>query len=126
MIENFRRFVVGPDPFNRKWQVEFRWQQNAITIRHSDSVDVKFGLQHDGEVSEKVVALMHPDLLALSRKAGRPLTDAWVMKLAALHIRHMIESDEDMDKTLVTASFESLERQNALLEEWRSERAVQR
>ncbi len=126
MIENFRRFAVGPDPFGRHWHVEFEWQQNGITIRHSDSIDVKFRLHQDSEISEKVVALMHPDLLAVSRKAGRPITDAWVMKLAALHIRHMIETDEDMDKNLVTASLEDLERHNTLLAEWSAEQAVQR
>ena len=46
----------------------------------------------------------HPDLLALSGTPGRPVTDAWVMKLAALHVREMILTDRDMDKTLVTAS----------------------
>jgi hypothetical protein len=126
MIENFRRFVVGPDPFGRQWQVEFEWQQNGITIRHSDSIDVKFKLHQDGTVCEKVVAMMHPDLLAISRKVGRPITDAWVLKLGALHIRHMIETDEDMDKTLVTASLENLERHNILLQEWTAEQAVQR
>jgi hypothetical protein len=126
MIENFRRFEAGPDPFGRHWQVEFRWQQNGITIRHADTVDVKFELRQDGEASEKVIALRHPDLLDLSHKANRPLTDAWVLKLGALHIRHMIESDEDMDKTIVSPSLASLEQHNALLEEWRTEQAAQR
>jgi len=126
MIENFRRFEAGPDPFGRLWQVRFCWQQNGITIRHADTIDVKFELAHDGVTCEKVVALGHPDLLALSRKADRPITDAWVLKLGALHLRHMIETDEDMDKTLVTVSLEDLERYNAVIEEWKSEQAVQR
>src|SRR5688572_31505898 len=120
MLSNYRRFEVGPDPFGRSWVVEFRWLQNAISIRHSDSVDVKFAL-HSGEyVDEKVVALMHPDLLALSERIGRPLTDPWCMKLAALHSKHMIETDLDMEKTLVTPSRADLETYNSLLEEWRA------
>jgi hypothetical protein len=116
MLSNYRRFEVGPDPFGRSWVVEFRWLQNAISIRHSDSVDVKFAL-HSGEyVDEKVVALMHPDLLALSERIGRPLTDPWCMKLAALHIKHMIETDRDMEKTLVTASLEDLQQWAELME----------
>lgn len=116
MLSNYRRFEVGPDPFGRSWVVEFRWLQNAISIRHSDSVDVKFAL-HSGEyVDEKVVALMHPDLLALSERTGHPLTDPWCMKLAALHIKHMIETDLDMEKTLVTASLEDLRRSAELME----------
>lgn len=108
-MENFRRFEAV-DPYGRAWQVEFRWQQNAISIRHSDSVDVKYQLAQGHDVVEKVVALNHPDLLALSKTSGRPVTDAWVMKLAALHIKDMIETDRDMEKTLVTASLEDLER----------------
>ena len=49
MIENFRRFQAGPDPFGRTWDVEFRWQQNGISIRHADTVDVKFHLSRDGD-----------------------------------------------------------------------------
>jgi hypothetical protein len=72
MMENFRRFEVGPDPFDRNWIVEFRWLQTGISIRHADTVDVKFQLISGEEVQEKVIALPHPDLLALSRKLGRP------------------------------------------------------
>jgi hypothetical protein len=117
MIENYRQFEAGPDPFGRTWNVEFRWQQTAISIRHSDSVDVKFQISRGEDVQEKVIALMLPDLMALSTKVGRTISDAWCMKLAALHLKGMIETDQDMEKTLVTASLEDLERANAQLEE---------
>ncbi|MEO8132157.1 MAG: hypothetical protein ABJF23_26825 [Bryobacteraceae bacterium] len=117
MIDNFRLFDAGPDPFGKTWSVEFRWQQTAISIRHSDSVDVKFQIQNGKDAQEKVIALMLPHLMALAKKAGRAVTDAWCMKLAALHLKHMIETDEDMEKTLVTASPEDLERANSILEE---------
>ncbi|HEV1284800.1 MAG TPA: hypothetical protein VNU44_05795 [Bryobacteraceae bacterium] len=105
MPENFRRFEAGPDPFERIWQVEFRWLQTAISIRHADTVDVKFVIwTKDEERQERVLALSHPDLLSLSRETGHPLTDAWCMKLAASHLRRMIESGEDLEKVLVTLS----------------------
>jgi hypothetical protein len=110
MIENFRRFQAGPDPFDRTWVVEFRWLQNAISVRHSDTVDVKFQLICGEHVQEKVIALLHPDLLALSSKFDRPLTDPWCMKLAALHLKEMIVTDRDMEKDLVTVSLEDLTR----------------
>jgi hypothetical protein len=113
-MENFRRFEAV-DPYSRSWQVEFRWQQNAISIRHSDSIDVKYQLIQGEDVSEKVIALPHPDLLTLAKKSGRSLTDAWVLKLAAMHIKEMIETDRDMEKTLVTARLEDLERYNEKL-----------
>ena len=110
-MENFRRFTVGPDPFGRTWEVEFRWLQTGISIRHAHTVDVKFILWTDGEEKqEKVVALPHPDLLALSSKAGRALTDPWCLKLAARHLKHTIESGEDLEKTLITLSPADLER----------------
>jgi hypothetical protein len=103
MIENFRDFQAGPDPFGRTWQVYFRWLQTGISIRHADTVDVKFGVGAAGEpFEERVVALPHPTLLAVSAKIGHPLTDTWCMKLAALHLKHMIESGEDIEKILVT------------------------
>src|SRR6516165_6581298 len=103
MPENPRRFSAGPDPFGRTWEVEFRWLQTGISIRHADTVDVKYYLWTEGEPKqEKVVALPHPVLLALSNEIGHPLTDAWCMKLAANHLTEMIETGEDLEKTLIT------------------------
>ena len=103
MPENFRRFTVGPDPFGRTWEVEFRWHQTGISIRHADTVDVKFAISTGDEpFEERVIALPHPALLALSHSTGHALTDAWCLKLAALHLKHMLESGEDIEKTLVT------------------------
>jgi hypothetical protein len=115
MMENYRRFEVD-DPYGRRWIAEFRWLQNGISIRHSDTVDVKYFLIRGEDVEEKIVALTHPDLLTLSRKRDRPLTDPWCMKLASLHLREMIATDRDMDKQIVTPSLADLERHAAALE----------
>jgi len=117
MIENFRKFETGPDPFGRMWQVEFRWLQTAIAIRHADTVDVKFAISNGDEWEEKVIALPHTDLLALSAQTGRALTDPWCMKLGALHLVRMIETSDDMDKVIVTPQYEELESYNAALEQ---------
>jgi hypothetical protein len=120
MIENFRRFQVGPDPFDRTWDVEFRWQQNGISIRHADTVDVKYHLFRDGDndVQEKVIALSHPDLVKLCVTLNRALTDALVMKLAALHLREMILSDMDMDKRLITVTLDDMQRHARTLDQF--------
>lgn len=105
MSDPSRLFEAGPDPFGRMWKVQFRWLQTAISIRHADTVDVKFFVTPgDGATEEKVIALPHPELLKLTVGRGRKLTDPLCMRLAALHLRHMIETSEDMDKTLVTVS----------------------
>ncbi len=111
MLENFREFQAGPDPFGRMWQVHFKWLQTGISIRHADTVDVKFAAAPDGEAfEERIIALPHPVLLVISKNVGHALTDAWCLKIAGLHLKHMIESGEDMEKTLVTAQPADIDR----------------
>jgi hypothetical protein len=117
MPDNFRRFQAGPDPFGRTWEVEFRWLQTGISIRHADTVDVKFLLWTEGEPKqEKILALPHACLLELCRETGHPLTDGWCLKLAARHLIGMIESGEDLEKTLVTLSQADLRRSAGTLQ----------
>ncbi len=105
MQEDFRQFDAGPDPFGRRWNVKFRWLQTAISIRHADAVDVKFSIScGDGAWEEKVISLPHTALLNLAKELGRTVTDSWCSRLAATWLVHMIETFEDMDKTLVTMS----------------------
>ena len=115
VMQSFRDFEAGPDPFGRTWQIKFKWLQTAISLRHSDSVDVKFILRSDDTQMEKTISLRHPDLLELSEKSGRPLTDPWCSRLAALHLQDIIETGEDMEKSLVTPSLEQLARWNSQL-----------
>ncbi|MBV9302938.1 MAG: hypothetical protein JOY62_04090 [Acidobacteriaceae bacterium] len=109
MSGQYRLFEAGPDPFGRMWKVQFRWLQTGISIRHADTVDVKFFIEpQDGSTEEKVIALPHPMLLEISARQGWKLTDPMCIRIAALHVNHMIETSEDMDKTLVTLSAEEL------------------
>jgi hypothetical protein len=105
MSDQSRLFDAGPDPFSRMWQVQFRWLQTGISIRHADTVDVKFFITPEGgEPEEKIIALPHPVLLEITKRSGHKLTDPLCLRLAAAHLKHMIETSEDMDKTLVTVS----------------------
>jgi hypothetical protein len=108
MASDWRVFQAGPDPFGRVWEVQLLWLQTATAIRHSDAVDVKFLLASGDERVEKVIALRHPDLVALSSRTARPITDPWCMELAAAHLRRMVETGRDMDKPLVTCRLEDL------------------
>jgi len=115
-MRNFRQFEAGPDPFGRKFQILFKWLQTAISLRHADTVDVKFILTgEDGERKEKTIALPHPDLLKVSRDTGRPMDDAWCARLAASHLLHLIETGEDMEKDLVTVPTADLVRYAAAI-----------
>jgi hypothetical protein len=116
MIEQNRLFEAGPDPFGRMWKVQFRWLQTGISIRHADTVDVKFLISHDGaEDEEKVVAMQHPDLLRLCQERHRKLSDPLCLRFAAAHLRKMIETSEDMDKTLVTVTYSELAEYDSVL-----------
>lgn len=107
-MRNFREFEAGPDPFGRTWRVWFKWLQTGITLRHADTVDVKFVVEYNGRREEKIVALPHPALLALSKTSGHRLTDAWCSRLAAMHLKHMIETGDDIEKRLVTLSTDQM------------------
>jgi hypothetical protein len=115
MPENFRRFSVN-DPFGRKWDVEFRWQQNAISIRHADAIDCKYYVSTGEERRELVVSLPHAALLAAAAQAGRELSDAWVTRLAGLHVERMILGWEDLDKAIAVLSPGEISSYNHMLE----------
>lgn len=121
MLDNFRRFQAGPDPFGRTWEVEYRWLQTGISIRHADTVDVKFILWIAGpngeqqEQQEKIVAMPHPALLELSQEAGHAVTDPWCGRLAAMHVKHVVETGEDLEKTLIHAPLAALRKAAGLV-----------
>lgn len=119
---NFREFEAGPDPFGRKYQVFFKWLQTAISLRHADTVDVKFVVQsEDGARVEKTIALPHADLLQVGREVDRNMDDPWCARLAAMHLMYLIETGEDMEKDLITVQPADLKRH--AVEQVRAERA---
>src|SRR5215472_618647 len=108
---NYREFEAGPDPFGRKFQVMFKWLQTAISIRHADTVDVKFILADpDGGRAEKTIAIPHADLCQVSQDLHRPFDDPWCSRIAAMHLSRLIETGEDMEKDLVTINAGDLAR----------------
>ena len=113
---NYREFDAGPDPFGRKFHVYFKWLQNAISIRHADTVDVKFVIDEEsGPRTEKTIALPHADLVRLAKEIGRPLDDPWCARLAMAHLLYIISSGDDMEKDLVTVPYADLKRYASIL-----------
>jgi hypothetical protein len=104
-MQNFRQFEAGPDPFGRKFQILFKWMQTAISLRHADTVDVKFILvDENGGRTEKTIALPLAELSRVAAGVGRKVDDPWCSRLGAMHLRHLVESGEDMEKDLVTVT----------------------
>jgi hypothetical protein len=108
MSEYYRTFEAGPDPFGATWKAEFRWAQNAISIRHADTIDVKFEITCGEIHEEKIIALPHPMLLKASHATEQPVTDPWVNRIAALHLKKMIITGDDVEKTLVTLDYDTI------------------
>jgi hypothetical protein len=113
---SYRQFEAGPDPFGRKFQVLLKWLQTGISLRHADTVDVKFVLLDEaGARSEKTIALQHAELVQLSNESGRAMDDPWCGRLAQLHLLHLVATGEDMEKELVTVPFADLKQYAAEL-----------
>ena len=113
---SYREFEAGPDPFGHKFHVYLKWLQTAISIRHADTVDVRFVLtDENGARTEKTIALPHADLLWVSRDSGRSVDDPWCGRIAALHLRYLVETGEDTEKDLVTVLPGDLKRHAAEL-----------
>ncbi len=114
MLQNYREFEAA-DPFGRTCKVRFVWLQTAISIRHADAVDVKFTVDDGSYRDEKVVAMTHPRLRAMAERLGRPLADAWVMKMAAIHLDKIIRTGGDIEKPLVTMSQADMDEANSAI-----------
>jgi len=119
-MQEYRRFQVGPDPYGRMWSVDFMWLQTGISIRHADTVDVKFSVDDGETAQERVIALPHPLLRSAAASGGRTMNDAWCMKLAALHLKKTIETGADSEKVLVTLSAQDIEAASRELEKTRT------
>ena len=118
-MQNFRQFEAGPDPFGRKFQVLFKWMQTAISLRHADTVDVKFILvDEQGGRTEKTIALPHAGLLRVATEAGRKVDDPWCSRLGAMHLLRLVETGEDMEKDLVTLSAADMKSYAEKLRDW--------
>jgi len=117
-MDNFREFEAGPDPFGRTYRVMFKWLQTAISIRHANTVDVQFLIDDGTHVLKRTVAMQDADLRACCKKTGRPMDDAWCARLAASHLRNMIETAEDFDKDLVTLSPAQIAEYDGLIRKW--------
>jgi len=122
VMENYRDFEIGPDPFGRTWHVQFKYLQTGISIRHADSVDVCFLLTSGEETLKRVIVLHHPDVLAYTKRKGAILSDTWCSRIAAFKLKHAVENGEDLEKDFLVVSPSEVEQLDYSLrkreEEW--------
>ncbi|HWF12021.1 MAG TPA: hypothetical protein VG297_26310 [Bryobacteraceae bacterium] len=117
-MENFRDFDAGADPFGRRWRAQFKYLQTGISIRHSDSVDVRFVLDNGEEQTQKTVVIQNADVRAYGQRAGRTVSDAWCSRIAMSKLIHVIETAEDLEKEYLQVTPAEIEEYDAKIRKW--------
>lgn len=84
------------------YHCRFHTLVTGISLRHSDTVDVKFLVNGTGVV----LALPHAAFAEYRRKTGRALTDQDAMQMASLALKQMLERGEQANVPLLTLSSE--------------------
>jgi hypothetical protein len=121
VMENFRDFKAGPDPFGRTWHAQFKYLQNGISIRHSDSVDVCYILDNGEEHVRKTAVIQHADIRAYAARTGRPVSDPWCSRIAVCKLRHAIETAEDLEKDYLPVTAREIEEYDSKIKQWEDE-----
>jgi len=120
-MENFRDFEIGPDPFGRTFHVLFKYLQTAISIRHSDSVDVCFLLESGEERLVRTVVIPHAEIREYCKRTGRKVTDAWCSRIAMCKLRNAVETGEDLDKEYLPVPPAELAKYDGAISKWEAE-----
>jgi hypothetical protein len=121
LMENFREFSAGPDPFGRTWHAQFKYLQTGISIRHSDSVDVCWMLDNGDEKVHKVVVIANEALRAYSKRTGRTISDPWCARIALCKLKHAIDTAEDMEREYLAVTPGEIEEYDAKIKRWEDE-----
>ena len=117
-MENFRDFEAGPDPFGRMWHAQFKYLQTGISIRHSDSVDVRYILTAGEESAQKTVVIQNADIRAWAARTKRPVSDPWCSRIASCKLRYVIETGEDMEKDYLPVTTQEIEEFDSKIKKW--------
>jgi hypothetical protein len=121
LMENFRDFDAGPDPFGRTWHAQFKYLQTGISIRHSDSVDVCYLLDNGEEHVRKTVVIQNADIRAYAARTGRPVSDPWCSRIAKCKLRYAIETAEDLEKDYLPVTAREIEEYDSKIKQWEDE-----
>ena len=121
LMENFRDFDAGTDPFGRAWHAQFKYLQTGISIRHSDSVDVCYILDNGEEQMRKTIVIQNADIRAYSARTGRPVSDPWCARIALCKLRHAIETAEDLEKDYLPVTAREIEEYDSKIKQWEDE-----
>ena len=90
---DYRDFQARSSLSQQDYHCQFVYLQTAISLRHSDTVDVKFRVDGAGVV----VALPHTAWVEYQHRAGQPLTDERAAQVAASLLQEALERGDDIE-----------------------------
>ncbi len=90
---DYRDFQARSSLTQQDYHCQFVYLQTAISLRHSDTVDVKFRVDGTGVV----VALPHTAWVEYQHRTGQPLTDARASEVAASLLQEALERGDDLE-----------------------------
>ena len=90
---NDRDFQAQSALTRQQYKCRFVYLQTAISLRHSDTVDVKFRVNGEGVV----VALPHTAWVEYQNRTGRPLTDERAACVAAGILKESLERGDAVE-----------------------------
>ncbi len=89
----YRDFQVRSGLTHEEYKCRFVYLQTAISLRHSDTIDVKFTVNGAGVI----VALPHTAWVEHLKKTGHPLTDDQAAQAAAVLLKEALERGDNVE-----------------------------
>jgi len=103
---SYEEFSVVSSIDGKQYSCRFHTLMTAISLRHSDTVDVKFLVGG----KPVVVALPHNAFAEYRQRTGRPITDAMAIQIAGLFLRELLEKEGfEEDRRLVPSAQQTLQ-----------------
>ena len=99
---NYQEFSVVSGLDGKQYDCRFYTLMTAISLRHSDTVDVTFLVNG----KRLVISLPHAAFAEYRRRAGRPLSDEVAIQMAALLLKERLEKEGRGDERELAPSIE--------------------
>jgi hypothetical protein len=99
---DYQGFSVSSRADGKQYQCHFRMLVTAISLRHSDTVDVTFLVN----AKPFVVAIPHVALAEFRNSTGLILTDAETIEMAGCFLKEMLEKEGLRDDRIAAVSRE--------------------
>ncbi|MCH7477711.1 MAG: hypothetical protein IIA14_06380 [SAR324 cluster bacterium] len=94
----YEEFSASSPAGGKTYHCRFSTLMTGISLRHSDTVDVKFLVDGKGVV----IALPHSAFAEHERRTGRALTDAMAIQMAGLFLKELLEKGEAVEEPFLT------------------------